>query len=357
MPSIHPSALRPQRPLHPLAAGPLRALARSLLIGAGLALASACHDPAGVSPGDPLRVEVRGLAPLDPAEGAYELWVRGDDDVPISLGRVGPEAAFDPLVVEFLVPETGARRVDLTLEPPGDADDRPSRYRILSGELDGARADLSIEGSITDGRPFVVEPGHHSLFTSSNNVAEGYPSAENAGLWLFSIYVSINPHGRREVHLIPLDPAWLYEGWIVHRPGTADEVWISYGKYRPDLYGFLTSRDNTGSGPFSGDEDFRNGGVEDVPGDEWTSNLFGLQLPGGLELPLALDAVDPVTGEAEWYHVITVEPAFDEAEPLTEERPFVLRPYRNPIGEGRASDPRRIVYQDNDPTGTVAPVR
>ncbi|NIQ58067.1 MAG: hypothetical protein GWM92_18985 [Gemmatimonadetes bacterium] len=321
-----------------------------------LGLAAACGgDPAGVEPGDAMRVEIRGLAPIDPADGVYELWARDRGGVPHSLGRVPAGADFDPLVLEFRVPASGARGLDLTLEPPGDEDERPSRYRIMSGRFEGTRAELSIEGSVTDGRPFVREPGHHSLFTSSNNVAEGYPSAENAGLWLFSIYVNLNEHGSREVHLVPLDPAWLYEGWIVHRPGTAEEVWISYGKYRPDLYGLLTSRDNTGSGPFSGDEDFRNGGVEDVPGDEWTTNIFDLEIPGGLELPLALDAVDPGTGQALWYHVITVEPAFDEPEPLLQERPFVIRPYRNPIGEGRASDPRRIIYQDNDPVGLAAP--
>lgn len=328
-------------------------------LGAVLALVLAlgsCDDPAGVAPGDLLRVEVRGLAPVDPAQGTFELWVVDHDEAAHSLGRVAPDAELDPLVVEFEVPAGGARRVDLTLEPPGDVDARPSRYRVLSGELDGARGTLTVEGSITDGRPFVPNPGHHSLFTSSNNVAEGWPSAENAGLWLFSIYTNVNDHGSREVHLIPLDPAWLYEGWIVHRPGTAEEIWISYGKYRPDLYGLLTSRDHTGSGPFSGDEDFRNGGVEDVPGEEWTVDHPEYDIPGGLELPLELDALDPQTGEAVWYHVITVEPAFDESERITTERPFVVRPYRNPIGEGRASDPRRIEYQENDPVGTIRPI-
>lgn len=330
-------------------AAALGALAALLVVPAG------CDSPVGLRPGDPMRAELTGLAPLDPAtEGAYELWVYDHAGEPHSAGRIPPDAPHDPVVV-FEVPAGGAERVVLTLEPPGDDDGSPSRYEILSGEFSGRAARLGIEGSLTDGRPFVAEPGHHSLFTTSNNLAEGYPSAENAGIWLFSILVAINPHGTREVHLTPLRPAWTYEGWIVHRPGTPEQVWISYGKYRPDLYGLLTSRDNTGSGPFSGDEDYLNGGVEDVPGDEWTANLFGLEVPGGLTLPLALDSVDAGTGEAVWHHVITVEPAFDEAEPLTAERPFVIRPYSNPIGAGRPGDARRIIYRGGEPTGRVAP--
>ena len=336
-------------------AGLRRAAACALVAGAAGAVVS-CESPVSPRPGDLMRAEITGLRAPDPAaEGAFELWVLGSDGSATSAGRVPADVSWDPLVLEFEVPEGGAERVVLTLEPPGDDDGAPSRYEVLAGAFDGRRARLSLEEGVTDGRPFVPEPGHHSLFTSSNNYAEGYPSAENAGVWLFSIYVAVNPHGSREVHLTPLDRAWTYEGWIVYRPGSEDETWISYGKYRPDLYGLLTSRDNTGSGPFSGDEDFRNGGVEDVPGDEWTANPLGLDLPEQLALPLALDALDPVTGEALWHHAITVEPAFDETEPLTTERPFMIRPYSNPIGEGRPGDPRKILYRGGNPEGTVAP--
>ncbi|NIQ59473.1 MAG: hypothetical protein GWN71_40865, partial [Gammaproteobacteria bacterium] len=129
-----------------------------------------------------------------------------------------------------------------------------------------------------------------------------------------------------------------------------------YGKFRPDEYQLLSSRDNTGSGPFSGDEDFRNSGIEDVPGDEWTTPREGLTLPGGLTLPLELDAVDAATGEPLWTHVITIEPAFDEDEPLLGERPFLLQPYWNPIGPGLPHVPRVILFRDALPAGTVRAV-
>jgi hypothetical protein len=149
----------------------------------------------------------------------------------------------------------------------------------------------------------------------------------------------------------------MYEGWAVRDLGGDDEVWLSYGKFRPDWQGLLTSRDDTGSGPFSGDADYLNAGVEDVPGEEWNTTRvaaqLGLTLPGGLTPPLELDAVDPATGEAVWTHVITIEPSFDEGEPLLTGTPFMVRPYGNPIGAGRAGDPRRIELREEAPSGRV----
>ncbi len=308
-----------------------------------------------------MELRVTGLRSLDPAtEGSYELWVHPASGDPVSAGRFTVAAAGEA-VVAFEMPVRDPLSMAITVEPPGDGDARPSSQELLNGAFRRGFARLVIEESVTDGRPLVREPGHHSLFTSSNNVELGYPSFEDAGLWLFSISVAVNEHGTREVHLTPLQRGWLYEGWIVYRQGTPDETWLSYGKFRPDPYGLLTSRDNTGSGVFSGDADYLNGGVEDVPGEEWTTTRvarhFGLDLPEGLTLPLDLDAVDAVTGEAVWHHMITIEPAFDEDEPLTAERPFMLRPYRNGVGAGGPGVPRKIIYLDNDPTGEARPAR
>ncbi|HKJ92832.1 MAG TPA: anti-sigma factor [Longimicrobiales bacterium] len=329
----------------------------NILLCMSVPLLAACSDPAAPAMGTPMELELTGLRPLDHAtEGTYELWVEGADGTPVSAGRFELHDDGGPETVPFRMPVDGAARIALTLEPPGDTDALPSEYEMMAGRFDGSTSTLSIEGSITDGRPLEPYPGHHSLFTSSNNVAEGYPSEENAGIWMFSIYVNVNKHKSREVKLTPLERAWTYEGWVVFKQGTPDEVWVPYGKFRPDLYGLLTSRDNTGSGPFSGDEDYVNGGVEDVPGDEWTTNIFDLPVPGGLQLPFALDSVD-AAGNAIWHHVITIEPAFDEGEPLLSDRPFLLQPYENPIGRGRPSDPREILYQDNDPKGTARSAR
>jgi hypothetical protein len=323
---------------------------RALACATHLACAACAGDAAGPAENAALVLEVEGLPALDPAsEGSYALWIEAAGSARRAAVFNGGTAATR---IPFALPVARPVRAFITLEPAGDRDDVPSRFVFLEGSFEGARAELRLEGSVTNGQPLEAQPGAHSLFTSSNNVALGYPSFENAGLWLFNIFPSQNAHGTREVKLTPLRAAWTYEGWIVLRHGSTDAVWISYGKYRPDEHGLLTSRDNTGSGPFSGDVDYVNAGIEDVPGDEWTTNLFELAVPDGLTLPLMLDAVDG-GGAAVWTHVITVEPAFDESEPLGEERPFVPL-YANPIGAGGPQMPRRILPVAAVPLGRIA---
>ncbi|HSH44253.1 MAG TPA: hypothetical protein VK966_00220 [Longimicrobiales bacterium] len=326
---------------------------RAALLGmAALALA-ACEDgPVALSAGSVVEVSVTGLrAPAPDTEGSFMVWAHTSDGAAHLLGELGTGAAPS----RFEVPVSGVDRFSITLEPPGDPDPDPSERLLMAGAYRGGTSLLSVDGSVTAGPPLNDKPGHHSLFTSSNNVELGYPSMENSGLWMFSISPSANRHGTREVMMTPLRRTWLYEGWAVYRYGTPDAVWISYGKFRPDIRQLLSSRDDTGSGPFSGDEDFRNGGIEDVPGEEWTVNPLGLPVPGGLELPFQLDAVDSA-GRAVWTHVITIEPSFDEDEPLLSERPFMLQPYRNPVGPGGPGVPREIMFLDNMPEGVVTVV-
>ncbi|HET9984632.1 MAG TPA: hypothetical protein VFQ38_13640 [Longimicrobiales bacterium] len=322
-----------------------RALLAALLATAPLACGGDSRIP---GPGASLELQLHELAPLDPAtEGTYAAWGYDAAGAPHALGTFVLPADGR---VRLPLPQLELRRIAITVQPPGDAAAAPSPQELMSGELHGGTARLRIEGSVTAaGLPLAEHPGAHSLFTTSNNFRDGYPSAENSGLWFFRIDPQNNPHGTREVRLTPLQRGWTYEGWIVHGWGKPDAIWISFGKFRPDQEQLLTSRDNTGSGPFSGDADFRNGGVEDVPGDEWTTNPLGLPLPPGVVLPIQLDSVD-ARGEAAWSMVITIEPASDEAEPLRSEHPFVLRPYRDPIGAGPPWQPRIIQFLDNTPT-------
>jgi len=323
----------------------------------GLFVGPACAgDPAAPATGQELVVVFSDLIAPPADDGHLEVWVYTPRDT-ISVGTVPPIQGPAP-ALRFTMPTESARGVLVTFEPAGDVDARPSRSLLLRGDFEGARAHLRIEGVVTDGRPLQEAPGAHSLFTTSNNVELGYPSFENAGLWLFTVAPSQNRHGRREVKLTPLRSGWTYEGWIVRQ--SEPQIWIPYGKFRPDELSLLTSRDDTGTGPFSGDEDFRNAGVEDVPGEEWTTDRIARQLaidlPGQLSLPLALDEIDG-SGSALWHHVITIEPAFDAVEGPLEARPFVLRPYRNPIGPGGPGQPRVILLQAAAPTAEVGPAR
>ncbi len=275
-------------------------------------------------------------------QGVFEVWVYDGTDT-VSVGRLRASAGQPPPPFTFRLPLEGAVGALVTLEPPGDTDPGPSRSVFLHGEFSGGVATLSLEGAQTDGRPLQPNPGAHSLFTTSNNAELGYPSAEGAGLWLFTLTPSRNAHGTREVRLTPLEPGWTYEGWIVRQ--NEPRLWISYGKFRPDELGLLSSRDDSGTGPFSGAQDYRNAGVEDVPGEEWTTSgvaqQLGFALPEGLTTPLLVDTEDDA-GNALWHHVITIEPAFDLSEQPLEGRPFISRPYENAIGADGPGVPRTI---------------
>lgn len=339
-----------------------RALVTAATCGLFVAALTGCTDPVELSQGDRLELSLSGVRAMDAAtEGVLHLWVVPAAGEPVSIGPLTdlPATTDGTAKAVFDLPVSDARRFLVTVEPPGDDDDVPSRYHLVGGDVAGNRTILTIEGVLTNGPPLETDPGSHSLFTTSNNIEFGYPSAEDAGLWLFTLRPIFNVHETREVRVTPLRPAWLYGGWIVRGRGTDDELWIPYGKFRPDEGGLLSSRDDTGSGPFSGDEDYLNAGVEDVPGEEWVTDkvagVLGFDLPGDLSLPLDLDAVDPVTGEAVWYHVITIEPAFDEGEPMYDARPFFIQPYRNPVGEGGPGDPRLISYVGGEPVGRIEP--
>jgi len=325
-----------------------------------------------------MEIVFHDLRPVAPTDGTLEVWIVSASDT-VSVGRVsfaGAQQGPGSVTHSFSLPFADPLGAMVTLEPPNDANPRPSSFVMLRGDFSNGTAELGIAGAITGGQLLETDPGAHSLFTTSNNVNnEGrleYPSLEDAGLWLFTLTPTRNKHGTREVKVTPVRATWVYEGWAVFHHGKPDEVWVSYGKFRPDGRGLLSSRDDTGSGPYSGDEDYLNAGVEDVPGEEWTTEAIavqiGVSLPAGVSIPFDLDSEDPVTFEAEWTHVITIEPAFDEGEPMFQGHPFVIQPYRNPIGVGGEGcreiqphacpgDPRTILYEEEPPTATIRRVQ
>lgn len=332
----------------------LAAVAAILLL-ATLSLTGCGGDSAsGPAQGQDYQISFQGLDAIPADQGTMVVWVVAGPDtlrvatLPAGTGPLPP--------VDFENPAAGSREVLVTVEPPVDPRPGPSNSVLLRGSLGGGGADLVTQDVVNSSLPLQPNPGAHSLFTTSNNYL-GYPSAENAGLWMFTLIPSANVHGTREVRVTPLMPGWTYEGWIVWQGDP--EVWISYGKFRPDETGLLTSRDDSGTGPFGGTEDFRNAGVEDVPGEEWTSDeialQLGIELPGDFTLPLALDSVD-ATGKAMWHHVISIEPAFDLVEGPVEGKPFVVRPYENEIGAGGPGVPRTILMVREPPTARVRPI-
>jgi hypothetical protein len=290
-----------------------------------------------------------GLRSLDASrEGSYEAWATDADGRTYSLGRFAPTAGE----IRFESPAERLRTFEITVEPPGDLDDRPSSQRLLRGSFRSSRVDLSVVDAVTRGGDLREEPGTFTMFSPSDNHT-GYPSHEEAGVWLFNTRPRETPQNDMWVRLTPLHSGWMYEGWMVRDLGAPNEIWLSYGKFVPDPTGALSDKDDTGWGPFSGVVDFVDGSVENFPGDDWISNPLGYPFPPQLTLPLDLREKD-ATGQLRWTHVITIEPASDRGEAIGAERPFFIRPYRDSYGDGKAGDPRNITYRpDGVPRGVV----
>jgi len=291
-----------------------------------------------------------GLRALDAAtEGIYEAWIVDGAGAYHSVGRFASASA-----VSLSLPQSvsDAREVWVTVEPPGDADATPSAQRLLRGTVLGGRADLSIVGAVTQGSLTLRErPGQFTMFSPSDNALNGYPSHEESGVWLFNMQPRQTDQGDMWVRLTQLDAGWTYEGWMVRDIGQPNAIWLSYGKFRPDYTGAVNSRDDTGWGPFSGVVDFRTEGEEEFPGDDWISNPLGYAFPKELSLPLNLRET-AVNGVGRWTHVITIEPASNRGEPIGGERPFLIRPYQDPFGDGAPGTPRTITFRsENVPAG------
>jgi len=321
-----------------------------------LAVASACggSDGAGgaVSPSADARLTVSftALPALDTTrEGHYAIWLVPKSGAPVQLATMssGETPVTRPL------PAGSFERVDVTLEPPGDNDAIPSSLRLLTGTFSGGAASLEVVGALTVGTAALrTKPGQFTMFSPSDNAMYGYPSNEESGIWLFNMAPRETDQGDMWVRLTPLREGWTYEGWLVRDYGLPGAIWLSYGKFLPDQMGAVNTRDDTGWGYFSGVPDFRLG-EEEFPGDDWIDNLLGLPFPSELSLPLNLRERN-ATGDSRWTHLITVEPDFDRGEAVGSERPFVVRPYRDPFGDLAPGTPRAITFRpEGVPRGQV----
>lgn len=327
-----------------------------MVVGVGI-LAFACDGDLGSLEFTTVRVNVAvtSLRPLDgQTEGAYEAWVIGSDGVPRSMGRFIPPP--DGKTTSLNSPIANPTELMITVEPPGDIDQTPSPSRLLGGRFSGGAAALSIVRYVTGVSELETDPGHHALFTPSNNPELSFPSFEDAGIWLFAPRPSETVHNSHFIWLTPLTAGWTYEGWIVQDYGTLDACWLSYGKFRPDEFRLVNTRDDTGLGIFSGQFDYENAMVEtvDMPGDDWVANPHGVPIPCGLTLPLDLNGDAEQEIPSRWTHVISIEPLFDQGEDPLSPRPFGLQPYRNPFGDGAPNEGRVIEYhRELVPTGSA----
>lgn len=312
------------------------------------AIAACAEDPA--SPDSPMvAATFTNLATLDPAtEGTYEGWVVDGSGTPHSTGTFevvgGATYTFD-------LPIANPTMFVLTVEPPNDNDPLPSDQKLLGGMFTGSSAALTTLGFVSSSAnaDFTTSPGTHVLLTPTT----GTSADDDAGIWLL---VPPSPGGApaAAVSLPPLQSGWVYEGWVVFQPGTANQTAVSYGKYSPQSDGTLIDRDSDAAGPLSGAPGDPVAGPPFPGGDFVASN--GNAVPGGLAVPFDFNGDDVIIGDSEWMHVISIEPAFDVGEPSLSAVPFQLKPFGNPFGDGGPTDPRTIDPLAPLPTGTAAVV-
>ncbi|MEO6444356.1 MAG: anti-sigma factor [Gemmatimonadaceae bacterium] len=302
-------------------------------------------------PGATLTASFPSLPALDPArEGRYTLWVVPRSGAAVSVASF---AGGNGTSISGPLPAGSFERVEVTVEPPGDSDPLPSPQRLLTGALSDGAGTLSVVSALTVGSAELREkPGQFTMFSPSDNGLYGYPSHEESGIWLFNMAPRDTEQRDMWVRLTPLREGWIYEGWMVRDVDAPQAIWLSYGKFQPDPTGAVNQRDDTGWGPFSGVPDYRLG-EEEFPGDDWIDNILGLPFPAGLSLPLDLRE-KTMAGVSRWTHVITIEPFWNRGEPMTTERPFVLRPYRDAFGDGAPGTPRTITFHASQlPQGTA----
>lgn len=321
---------------------------RHFLLSVAVAVAAAaCGGGDATSPGGgtastSLTFTFSALRALDPAtEGVYQAWTRDAGGAFHSLGQF-PYATT--VTLPLAEPLGDGAELWITVQRPGDGDAVPSAQKLLRGTLHGRAADLTIVGAITQSTlQLKAHPGQFTMFSPSDNALSGYPSHEESGVWLFNMRPDLTEQDDMWVRLSQLDAGWTYEGWMVRDIGTANAVWLSYGKFTPDYTGAVNTRDDTGWGPFSGVVDFRTDGEEEFPGDDWISNPLNFALPAGLTLPLDLRETD-ASGHFRWTHVITIEPAWNRGEAIGSERPFLVMPYEDPFGGGAPGAARTITF-------------
>jgi hypothetical protein len=322
----------------------------ALLVACGGGDAGGTTGPTGSV--SSLTLTLSGLSVLDPAlDGSYAAWiVDGSGGVHAGGTFVGATS----VALHLSEPIDDAAAVLITVQPPGDDGVRPSAQQLLRGTIQGGRAALSLAGVVTQGDlPLIVHPGQFTIFTPSNNGAEGYPSEENAGIWLFNMAPLETPQQDMWVRLTQLQRGWVYGDWVVRDFDQPSAVWFSMGKFVPDQTGAVNGYDDDGWGPFSGVLDFASEDSEEFPGSDFVSNPLNLPIPGNLALPLNL--LETTTGGASrWTHVITIEPAWKRGEPMATERPFIIRPYYDPVGTAGPGLPRPITLHQNwVPQGTA----
>jgi hypothetical protein len=197
----------------------------------------------------------------------------------------------------------------VTLEPPGDHDQSPSPYVIISGPL--TVANDSIYGSLTIGGDEALGSVGRRLIQGSHGFFMFDTPTDTSqscfrGIWFCDTnQVSTLPTGIA----LPSSSAWKYEGWVADTNDPQFPVYYSTGKFSDPGY-----PDEDGAGPCAGSSQPYN-----KPGQDWVQSNCPPGKPTVVNMKVG------------YYQVfITIEPKFETPGSPAYASPFFVKLFRLP---------------------------
>ena len=197
-----------------------------------------------------------GLEPLGDG-GDYELWFVGADGEPASAAIFDTDGG----PVEFELTDGIPGAVELKVSIETDDDPAPSSSIVLSGAMDGAAGDRSVE-LVTDIGDFSTASGRYILATPTDGT--GTAENERSGVWW-----TVIPR-ERSLFLPELGEGWEYEMWQV-----IDGQVLTGGKFTDT---FASDQ----AAPFSGPD----------PAPPLVGEDYLLNAPEGLTFPVDLRGME-----------------------------------------------------------------
>lgn len=288
---------------------PLLALGLVALFTIGLGSCSS-DDDSNATPAPPtadLSVKIVGLETLT-ADAKYEGWIIVDDK-PVSTGKFSSTSADQTFKVDEAQLKNATQFV-LTVEPPGDTDDVPSDFKLLSGDFNGTTAQVNVKEMIGD---FSSVSGKFIMATPTDTTTDN----DQNGIWF------MDPSGSTTIAgltLPALKQGWKYEGWVIIKDKP-----VSTGT-------FSTVSGVDDSSPYSG-----NQMSPAFPGEDFLSNA-----PTPLSFPEDGDVREKDV-------VISVEPDpdYDKA------TPFFFKPLKGKAGQDLAPTLNTLAPNGTGPFGSV----
>ena len=222
----------------------------------------------------------------------YEGWLIVDGK-PVSTGTFNKVTFPQTFSVDQSLLNSATKFV-LTIEPANDNNPAPSDTKLLAGNFDGKKANVSTQNLLGD---LNASSGKFILATPT----DGKDNNESSGVWFLD---NTSGSAAAGLNLPELPKGWKYEGWVV-----IDGKPVSTGTFTA----VNAADDNAATSPYKGT--VSNGPA--FPGEDYVTGSFS-----GIDFPTDLKGKTVV---------ISVEPSPDNSP-----KPFALKPLAKQISDDAA---------------------